>query len=156
MKRVAVLLPLVLVAACGGGTSQDSAAKKDYLAQAEVICAKANADTTALKTPQAARDLAPYVAKVLAVADTAIAAVDALTPPPADSADLRRKVLDPLTSQLAEAHVYAEKVAAADKVKDEAALTQLTLNAPTGSKADLRWMRKYGFAACVDAANVGG
>jgi hypothetical protein len=156
VKRAALLLPLVLVTACGGGTAKESAAKKNYLAKAEAICAKANADTAALQTPQAAGDLAPYVAKVLAVADTASTAVDSLTPPPADAAELRKRVVNPLKSQLAEAHAYAAKVAAADKTKDEAALTQLTLNAPTGSKADLRWMRKYGFSACVDAANVGG
>ena len=156
MKPAALLLPFLLLVACGGGASPESADKKAYISAAEAICAKANAETSALKTPQAASELAPYVAKVVALADAATVKIDALTPPKADLAELSKKVLDPLKEQLAEGHTYAAKVAAADKAKDEAALTQLTLNAPTGSKADLTWMRKYGFSACVDAANVGG
>lgn len=156
MKLTALLLPVLLVAACGGGSKPASAAKKTYIAQAEAICAKANADTKALKNPQAASDLAPYVAKVVVIADTTIKLIDGLTPPSVDQAALKKHVFDPLNEQLVEAHAYAAKVAAADKVHDEAALTNLTLNAPTGSKADLKWMRAYGFSACVDAANVGG
>ena len=162
MKLTCVVLPLALVVACGGGSSAGAANKADkadkaaYLKKAEAICATANADTKNLKTPQAAADLAPYVAKVVGFADTATASINALTLPPRDAADLRTKVLDPLKTQLAQAHEYAAQVAAANRAKDDAALTRLTLQAPTGSKADLTWMRHYGFSECVDAANVGG
>jgi hypothetical protein len=151
-----LLVPLLLVAGCGGGSTPASPEKKAYIARAEAICAKANADTKALTNPQAASDLAPYVAKVVVIADAALKAIDGLTPPAADKPALDKHVFTPLAAQVIEAHAYAAKVAAADKVHDEAALTHLTLNAPTGSKADLKWMRSYGFSACVDAANVGG
>lgn len=156
MKHPALLLPFVLLAACGGGGQTESPEKKAYVAKAEAICAKANADTKAITTPQAASDLAPYVAKVVVIADVAIRQIDALTPPSADVAGLNKHVFTPLGEQLKQAREYAAKVAAADKAHDEPALTNLTLNAPTGSKADLKWMRSYGFSACVDAANVGG
>ena len=155
MKSACVVLPLALVVACGGGSSAGAAEKAAYLKKAEAICATANAQTENLKTPQAAADFAPYVARVVSFADAATASINALTLPSRDAADLRKKVLDPLKTQLAQAHEYAAQVAAANRAKDEAALTRLTLNAPTGSKADLAWMRGYGFSECVDAAEVG-
>ena len=158
MKPTCVVLPLAFVVACGSGSSAGAAEKVDkaaYLKQAEAICATANADTQNLKTPLAAADFAAYVAKVVGFADAATASINKLTPPARDAADLRKKVLDPLKTQLAQAHEYAAQVAAANRAKDDAALTKLTLNVPTGSKADLAWMRHYGFSECVDAADVG-
>lgn len=153
MKRLALVLPLVLVVACGGGTS-GGLPKADYLKQAEVICTKANADQKAVKTPTAVTDLAPYVAKILALADSATKAIDALQPPKADRANLDAKVLRPLKGQLAAGHVYSDQVAAAAKKNDQAALIKLLSNPPAGSKADLAWMRSYGFVACVSSADT--
>lgn len=158
MKRLVLVLPVVLlVTACGGddGKADAAAARAAYVAKAEAICTKANADTKALTPPQSASQLAPYVSGLVAIADTASVKIQALTPPAADKADLQKKVLDPLAGQLKAGHEYAAKVAAAAAKKDDAALTQLTLNPPKGNAADLEWMKKYGFKACVDAVDNG-
>jgi hypothetical protein len=47
------------------------------------------------------------------------------------------------------------KVKEAVAKKDDTALGRLITNPPTGSKADLDWMRSYGFKQCVDAADTG-
>ncbi len=158
MKHLALVLPVALAVGCGGGTpaAPVGVSKATYLTRAEAICAKANADQKALKTPSAIGELAPYVAKVVALADTATQAVGALEPPRADRADVQAKVLEPLKAQLVEGHAYATKVAAASRTGDQKALVSLLSNPPTGSKADLRWMRSYGFVECVKAADTSG
>ena len=153
MNPVALALPLlVLVAACGGSSTPkaDVEARKAYIAAAEVICAKANADKKLLKTPAATKELSPYVSGLVAIADEAGKGINALTPPAADKAELTEKVLDPFAAKLSEGRTYANQVAAASKAGDEAALTQLTLNSPKGvSAASLSWMKDYGFKECV-------
>lgn len=154
MKRLAVL---VLVAACsGGGGPSGGISKADYLRQAEVICAKANQQQSALKTPTAVEALAPYVAQVVAIADEAATALAALEAPKADQSDLTAKVLTPLKEQLVVGHAYADQVAVAAKARDNAALVQLLGNPPTKTRADLRWMKDYGFKDCVEAADTSG
>lgn len=157
MKHLLLALPVVLVVtACSGGDdgkADAAAARTAYIAKAETICTKANADAKALKPPQSAAQLAPYVAGLVAIANKASVQIKALTPPAADKADLQKKVLDPLEGQLKEGQAYAAKVAAAAAKKDDAALTQLTLNPPKGNAADLEWMKKYGFTSCVDAVD---
>ena len=153
MRRLALVLPVVMVVACGGGTS-GGLSKADYLKQAEAICANANDDQKAVKTPTAVTDLAPYVAKILALADSATKAIGALEPPKTDKADLDAKVLTPLKGQLAAGHVYSDQVAAAAAKNDQAALIKLLSSPPSGSKADLAWMRSYGFVECVNSADT--
>ena len=147
---IVIVLPLVLVAACSGKSSTSGGVSKaDYLRQAEAICTKSAADQKALKTPTAVADLAPYVAKVVALADTTALAVDALEPPKADKSDLESKLLTPLKAELVEAHTYSAKVAAAQKRHDEAALVELLSKRPAMPPAVLTWMRSYGFSSCV-------
>lgn len=156
MKRVAVLL---LVAACGGGSGGAVAtgvSKADYLKAAEVICTKTNTEQKALKTPTAVEELAPYVARIVAIADEATTSLQALTPPSGDVAALTQKVFTPLREQLVAGHAYADQVAVAAKAKDNKALVTLLSNPPTKTKADLRWMKDYGFKECVDAADTSG
>jgi hypothetical protein len=156
VKRLALLLPLALVAGCGGSTTAASggASKADFVRQAEAICAKANADQKALKTPTELHALAPYVAKVVAIADTATTGLLALEAPRADKAELEAKVLGPLKGQLITGHDYADKVAAASKSSDQKALITLLGSPPTETKADLPWMKDYGFTECVKAADT--
>ncbi|MCW2601163.1 MAG: hypothetical protein JWM02_2992 [Frankiales bacterium] len=159
MKRLAFLLPLALVAACTGSNSSGSAAsagvsKADYLKQAEAVCAKAYADRSALKVPTAIPALASYVAQVVTLADSAVTALAAVQPPTTDKAELESKVLNPLRTQVREARTYSGRVAAAAKKNDQVALVKLLSNAPLGSKANLRWMKNYGFVECVKAADT--
>jgi len=156
VKRLALI---VLVAACssgGGSASSGGQSKADYLHQAEAICAKANTEQGSLKTPTAVDDLAPYVSRIVAIADLAATDLTALEPPGGDSAVLEAKLLKPLREQLVVAHEYADKVAAAAKRRDNAALVQLLGDPPTKTRADLRWMKSYGFKECVEAADTSG
>ena len=156
MKRILVVL---LLTACGsgggGGTGSGGVTKADYVKAAEKVCAKANAEQDALKTPTSAKELAPYVAKVVDIASRATSDLEALEAPKADVADLKAKVFDPLDTQLEVAHQYSKDVDAATAKNDNIALIKLFSNPPTQTKADLRWMEGYGFDACVDAANTG-
>lgn len=148
---------LLLTACSGGGSSLQSGgpSKADYLKSAEKVCAAANTEQDALTTPTSAAELAPYVAKVVDIATRATKQLEALEQPTADKADLKAKVFDPLDSQLEVAHQYSKDVDAATAKKDNLALIKLFSNPPTQAKADLEWMKDYGFDECVDAADTG-
>ncbi|MCW2500096.1 MAG: hypothetical protein JWN87_1772 [Frankiales bacterium] len=158
MKRTLLVLPVLLATACGGGGSAHSGgvSKADYLQKAEAICKQANTDQKALKTPAGVDDLAPYVGKLVELADTATTQVVALEMPKADKAELDKKVLQPLKKQVVAGKAYAAKVTAAAKAQDQAELVKLLSSPPNGAKADLAWMRTYGFKECVAAADTRG
>jgi hypothetical protein len=157
VKHALVLLPLLTVAACSGGSSSAAGkAKADYLAKAEVICATANKQQAALKKPLSSTDLAPYVHSLVSIADQNTTALLLLTPPQADGKDLHAQLLDPLTAQLAKARTFDAAVAKAVKAKDQVGLVKLLSDPPTKTVANLTWMRSYGFHACVDAADTSG
>ncbi|MFN2537349.1 MAG: hypothetical protein ABR549_04250 [Mycobacteriales bacterium] len=155
MRHVLVVLPMLAVAACSGGSSADDAASKtDYLRKAEAICTQANADQKALKSPTSAQELSPYVDAIVRIADRSTTALLKLTPPTRDKADLDKHVFDPLHGQLVQLRDYADKVRAASKAKDQIALVKLLSDPPNKTAADLEWMRTYGFRQCVDAADT--
>ena len=156
MKRILVLL---LVTACGGGAgspvTSDGVTKADYLKAAEKVCAAANDEQDALKTPTEGKELAAYVAKVVDIATRATDQLKALEAPKADQAELKARVFDKLDDQLTTAHQYSKDVDAATAKNDNLALIKLFSNPPTQTKADLAWMKDYGFDECVDAADTG-
>lgn len=149
--RALALALVVLVTGCGGGSGGGERAA--YIQAAEAICAKANSDQKALKAPDVAH-LVPYVTKVVAIADDATTKLLALDAPKNDEKQLHAKLLDPLRRQVARGHAFASQVAQAQKKNDQAALFRLFSNPPTQTLADLRWMKGYGFKACVDAADT--
>ena len=155
MKPLALLVPLALLAGCSGGSkATGGVSKADYIKKAEVICTKAVADQKALKTPTTPDLIPAYVAGVIAIADAATTGLAALEAPKADKKALEAKVIEPLQGQLAVAHDYYDQIVAATKNKDQKALVKLLGNPPTDAKADLRWMKSYGFTQCVDAADT--
>lgn len=155
MKRV--LLAALLLSACSGGDGETTGVSKaDFIAAAETICAQANTDQDALKTPTSVAALAPYVARIVEIAETATSELKELELPAADATDLKTKVLDPLQAQLTAGLAYADSVKAAADKNDFGALTTLLGDPPTDSQADLRWMKDYGFDACVKAADTTG
>lgn len=154
MKHLALLVPLALVAGCSGSSAPGGVSKADYIKKAEVICAKAVADQKALKTPSTPDAIPAYVAGVLAIADTATSGLAALEEPKGDKKALEDKVIAPLRGQLVVGHDYYTQIVTATKNKDQKALVKLLGNPPTDAKADLRWMKSYGFTMCVDAADT--
>ena len=155
--KLLLVLPLVAVAACSGGSSSEVAAKRSaYVQQAEAICKKANADQSALKKPSTAKQLSPYVDAVVQIADRSTTALLKLTPPKEDQKALDQHVFTPLHTQLVAARDYADKVRSAAKANDQVALVKLLSDPPNQTAADLIWMRKYGFHECVTAADTSG
>jgi len=152
MRRVALLVPVVLVAACGGGSSLS---KSDYVAKAEAICKDANDKFKALPRPSDPKGFETYVNDTLQIADDATKELKDLDPPSADKKDLETKVLEPLSSQITEGRKFLDKVKKAVASNDQAELGKLLSNPPQGKDADLDWMKSYGFKSCVDAASQG-
>lgn len=153
MNRLALVLPLVLVVACGGSSGPS---KADYIARAEAICKKANADVKALPFPTSTAAISDYAAKIVAVADETTTALGKLDQPAADKDDLEKKVLAPLRTQVSEGKEFAAKIKAAVDANDQKTLQQLVAKPPVGTEADLDWMRTYGFTQCVDTAKTDG
>jgi hypothetical protein len=154
MRRLSLLvLPVLLLAACGGGSSLS---KSEYVAQAEAICKDTNKQIDALSTPTDPASFQKLIEDSIKIADSATSRIKALDPPSDDKADLQKKVIEPLESQVKEARSYLAKVKEAVAKKDQPALGKLLTNPPTGNEADLDWMRSYGFKECVDAAKTDG
>ena len=156
MKRALVVL--LLIAACGGSSGTKSGSDKAaYLAKAEAICTTSNSDLAVAKKalPADTAAVPPYVHKLVDIARKDVTDLSALTPPKADAAAIDAKVIAPLKAQLADGDAYAGKVDAAAAAKDNAKLTDLVLHPPTKTRADVAFMKTYGFKACVKAADTG-
>ena len=154
MKRV--LVAVLLVAACGGGGDGDSSAKKAYVNKAEAICERANEQLEQAKKnqPTSSAAVSAYVKQLVDIAVSNLDGLAELEPPAEDRADIDAKVLEPLRTQLKAAEAYQAEVDAAVVAKDNAALLRLVQNPPTQTKADLAFMKDYGFDACVTAADT--
>lgn len=155
MRRALVVLALLVTPACGGGGGGgDADAKQAYLEKAEAICTRANEAQAAEPSPNDAKSIAVYVRRLVTLAGDAAAELAALEPPEDDAAELDAKVVRPLQEQLAVARDYAKQVEDAAASGDSAAVLTLLGSAPTETKADLEFMREYGFTACVEAADT--
>src|SRR3954447_17006589 len=111
MKRALVLV--LLVAACGGSSGGAKGnPKADYLSKAEAICAKANTQIDAAKrnTPAGTDGVPAYVHKLLDLAKQTLDDLSVLSPPSSDAAEVKTKLLDPLTQQYADGQTFAGKV----------------------------------------------
>jgi hypothetical protein len=156
VKRALAVVPVLLLAACGGGGDDGGGglSKADYISKAEAVCKKANADIKAAPFPTSSGAFPEYVGKLVAVAETARDALKELDPPSADEDDLKSKVLDPLDEQIEQGRKFQKDVADAVAAKDTKKLGQLIADPPTSTKADLGWMRSYGFKECVEVAET--
>lgn len=155
MRRASLVLsPLVLtllvLPACGGGDEQ---AKAAYVEQAEAVCARANAARQAVPAATSAAGIPKAVRALVDVAAGATAELAALKPPEKDAAQIQEKFVGPLQSQVQDGQAYAARVQAA-KGSDAGALLRLLAEAPTETRADLEFLRDYGFRACVEAADT--
>lgn len=149
MRRVLQALPVVVVltwlTACGGSGDD---AKTAYVSEATNICEVAQTDVAALKSPASAAELKPFVDNSLGIAKRAHNELLQLTPPPADVAELKTKVLDPFTALITRSEAYAAKVTAAGS--DPAKLLPLLSEGPKPDGIDLGFLRSYGLPTCAD------
>ncbi len=148
MKPALVVLPLLLLTACTSGGGDDDP-KAAYVAQATKVCEVAKTDADALPRPTGAADLKSFVDNTVAIAKRAQGELAALTPPEADAAELRSKVLDPFAALVTEGEAYAKKVEAAGT--DQAELLPLIAAQPKPDNIDLDYLRSYGLGVCADA-----
>jgi hypothetical protein len=156
VKPLALVLPLLLLTACGASTKAAESSgltKAGYLAQAEAVCATANTEKSALKVPTADVDFTPYVTGVVRVADKAAAALARITPPKADAAALAQHVTEPLATDLAAGHAYITATTTGPAAGRDKALSDL-LAVVGKTKPDTDWMRSYGFVQCVKAISL--
>lgn len=154
LALLSLLAVLGTLAACSSGSAGADSARAQYLAKAEAVCSKANADQAALRRPTSSAELSPYVDAIVRLADRTTTALLLLRPPGRDKADLEEHVFGPLHGQLVTLRRYADKVRSAARAHDQIALVRLLSDPPTETAADLAWMRHYGFRACVDAADT--
>lgn len=154
MKRVALVLPLVLVAACGGGSSSGGSSKSDYVSKAEAICKDANAETKKLTLPSDPDGFLRLVERSIDIATSTTSKLKALDPPAEDKGEITKKVIAPLEDQLKKGQAYLDQVRTAVTNKDQNAIGRLLANPPRQHEADLGFMKSYGFKECVTTAKT--
>ena len=76
-----LLLAIVVVAGCGGGSGDGRLTKQSYAAKADAICTKYRMQTGALPNPTNTAQLVNVVDKTLPILDSALKDLRALTPP---------------------------------------------------------------------------
>ena len=156
MKRALLVLPVLVLVGCGGGGGEpgpDAAPggpdlKAAYVAEATEICQAAKTKADALVTPTTAEAFPPFVAQSVALVTGAQTDLAALTPPPAATDQLRRRVLDPFAVLAGKATAYGAEVKAAGA--DQAKLLPLLTQAPKPEGIDLAYLRQYGLGVCAD------
>lgn len=154
MKRALVLLPLLLLPACGGGDDGGEDVQATYVADATAVCEDAVEDFEALVTPTTPDGFAPYADSLVGILEEAHTELAALTPPEEDKARLDEKVVDPLEKLVAEGKAYAAQVRAAGA--DQGKLLALLSERPTGKTIDVGYLRSYGLSACAEAVEKAG
>jgi hypothetical protein len=152
MKRLALALPVLLLAACGGS----DLSKADYLSKAEAVCKDANTRIDGIAAPSTPASFESFIRSTIEIAEKATKDLNALDAPSDDKADLEKKFIDPLESQVSEGKEFLDKVKAAVATNDQAELGKLLQDPPISTQADLDWMRTYGFKECVESAETDG
>lgn len=156
MRSALVLVPALLLTACGGGgDSAYAQQKKAYLAKANAVCAKGVQARKAAGTPSSVVAIPGYVQSVVLQAADLVAELDALDPPPRDAQEIQNKVILPLRRQVAEGQDYAKKVRQA-AAKDPNSVLALLGQAPTQVQADVGFLKSYGLTTCAQAVDVSG
>lgn len=145
---LSLVVPVVLVAGCGGGSSPAALSKPDYVSKAEAICTTATTALNALTPPTAASGLAGYLDSTVKAASSATDALQALRPPAADAAALKTKFTGPLAAQVASVKklipLYDQAAKAANP---QAALAEVP--APQLPRPDTAYLTSYGMPACA-------
>lgn len=151
MRRALLLLPLLLLPACGDDSEDVKAA---YVSDATAVCDTAVEEFEALSTPSTPDGFAPYADSVVGIIEKAHSDLTALTPPEGDRAQLEERALDPLGELVTKGKGFADDVRAAGA--DQAKLLALLPERPTGSSIDVEYLREYGLDSCAEAVGKAG
>jgi hypothetical protein len=157
VRRLVLLapVPLLLLAACGGGDASPSLEDRRaaYLEETEAICAAVNEELDGKPLPTDVASVSGYADDVVALLRRTVDEVTAVEPPQEDASRLEENVLAPLQEDVPRAEAYAQQLQDAAAAGDGAELLRLVQERPQTS-ADLAFMRDYGFTQCVAAADT--
>lgn len=151
MRRALLLLPFLLLPACGDDGADIKAA---YVSDAAAVCDTAVEEFEALSTPTTPEGFAPYADSVVGIIEKAHAELAALTPPEDDREALEQRALDPLEDLVAEGEEFADEVRAAGA--DQAELLALLSQRPKVDGIDVEYLREYGLDSCAEAVEQAG
>ena len=151
MRRALLLLPLLLLPACGDDGED---AKAAYVTEASEVCQSAVEEFEALSVPTTPDGFAPYADSLVGIIEDAHHELAALTPPEEDRAQLEERALDPLEELVAEGKTYAERVK--DAGADQGQLLTLLSQRPKVDGIDVGYLRSYGLDSCAEAVEKAG
>lgn len=151
MRRALLLLPLLLLPACGDDGED---AKAAYVSDAGAVCDDAVEEFAALSTPTTPDGFAPYADAVVGIIEDTHHELAALTPPEDDREAIADKAIDPLEDLVAEGKEFAEEVRAAGA--DQSRLLTLLSERPAADGIDVEFLRDYGLDSCAEAVEKAG
>jgi hypothetical protein len=79
---------VVLVAGCGGGSSEPRLSREDFASQADAICRSYNRESEAIANPKSLSELVAAIDKLTPLLDRSIKKLQALEPPKDEQADV--------------------------------------------------------------------
>jgi hypothetical protein len=148
MKRALLLLPVLLLPACGGGDDADP--KAEFVAKAEAVCATAKAEREKNPQPTKLEALPAYVETLVGIAERAERDLRALELPEDDATDLRSELLDPFAADIRAGKEFSLQVNAA--AGDGAKLLGLLAKRPK-TTVDIDFANSYGLPTCAAAVS---
>lgn len=146
-RAPAVLLALLVLTGCG----DDALSRRELVAQAEAICAEANAKIDAKPTATTPGEVVTSLKETLEIADEYTGRLERLAARAEDADDVREIFLTPLRGQVEALRKFVPQVEAAAP-KGPAAIEALA--DPQLPEADAEAMRTFGFSSCLKTAQT--
>ena len=140
MRSVALALVLALVG-CGG---EERLSKREYLRQADAICAKYERRLVAIPEPRTLREVPSFIDRGLPLATEERAELEELRPPEAEEAEIER-----LLAQVDETIEELERLRDAAAARDRAAAQAAAARLEESSGRAARLARSYGLEECA-------
>lgn len=136
----AVALAALVVVACGG---EERLSKREFLRQADAICATYERRLDTVPRPRTLRDVPPFIERGLPLAKEELAKLEELRPPEGDEAEVER-----LLTQVKETIAELERLRDAAAARDRAAAQAAAARVEEASDRAAKLAREYGFAEC--------
>ena len=151
-RTALAVLPLLLVAGCSGGGSDDdtsgiSLPKDDFIKAADARCTQANSGLDALPDPSGPGDFQKSFQAAFELAGDAVSDLKELVAPQPDKDELEKILVDPLQAQLDALQDFIPTIAKA-LAKGPSGLQGLDF--PDPPKVDVQPLKDYGFGSCVE------
>lgn len=139
-RVAAAALAALALAACGG---DERLSKREYLRQADAICAKYERRLDALPEPRTLRDVPSFVERGVPLAREELAELDELRPPEGDEAEVER-----LLAQVKNTIAGLERLGDAAAARDRAAAEAAAARVEETSERAAKLAQRYGLEEC--------